>query len=128
MALHPAPCRENTGLKGVCTRPARLPHPWGATSCREAAPLNLLMAPKPKACRFPEPKIRHQPNSGGVTNLRVLVVHQPCVVDGVAGALPRAARLRDHLLHHNAHPARPRWIRAAVRGARYVCERMASVG
>jgi len=26
----------------VSTRPAGLPHPWGATSCREAAPLTYL--------------------------------------------------------------------------------------
>ena len=37
--LCPAPSRGSTGLAGVFTRPAGLPHPWGATSCtRKAAP------------------------------------------------------------------------------------------
>ena len=40
MSLSPrsAPSRGSTGLAGVSTRPAGLPHPWGATSCRKAAP------------------------------------------------------------------------------------------
>jgi hypothetical protein len=37
----PAPSRGSTGLAGVSTRPAGLPHPWGATSCRKAAPLTI---------------------------------------------------------------------------------------
>jgi len=35
----PAPSRGSAGLAGVFTRPAGLPHPWGAISCRKAAPL-----------------------------------------------------------------------------------------
>jgi len=36
----PAPPGGVTGLAGVFTRPAGLPHPWGATSCtRKAAQL-----------------------------------------------------------------------------------------
>jgi len=35
---HPAPSRGSTVLAG----PAGLPRPWGATSCRKAAPLNCL--------------------------------------------------------------------------------------
>ena len=35
----PARFRGSTGLAGVPTRPAGLPHPRGATSCRKAAPL-----------------------------------------------------------------------------------------
>ena len=33
------PPAGSTGLAGVPTRPAGLPHPWDATSCRKAAPL-----------------------------------------------------------------------------------------
>jgi len=36
--IRPAPSRGSTGLAGGFTRPAGLPHPWGATSCRKAAP------------------------------------------------------------------------------------------
>ena len=32
LELRPAPSRGSTGPAGVFTRPARLPHPWGATS------------------------------------------------------------------------------------------------
>ena len=32
----PAPSRGSTGLVGVATRPAKMPLPWGATSCRKA--------------------------------------------------------------------------------------------
>jgi len=37
--VRPASSRGSTGLAGVFTRPAGLPHPWGAISCRKAAPL-----------------------------------------------------------------------------------------
>ena len=40
----PAPSRGSTGLAGVSTRPAGLPHQWGATSCtRKAAPLTYCV-------------------------------------------------------------------------------------
>jgi hypothetical protein len=35
----PSSLKGSTGLAGMPTRPAGLPHPWGATSCRKAAPL-----------------------------------------------------------------------------------------
>jgi len=36
--------RQSAGLASVChTRPAGLPHPWSATSCRKAAPLTFLL-------------------------------------------------------------------------------------
>ena len=38
----PAPSRGSAGLAGVSALPARLPHPWGATSCRKAPPRSLL--------------------------------------------------------------------------------------
>jgi len=44
-AIYAAPSRGSTGLADMSTRPAGLPHPWGATSCREAAPLTALMRP-----------------------------------------------------------------------------------
>ena len=48
----------STGQAGVSTRPAGLPHPWGATSRREAAPLTYygvllalaLTAAAPASC------------------------------------------------------------------------------
>ena len=44
---HPAPSRGSTGLAGVSTRPAGLPHPWGAASCltftRGAPHIHLLL-------------------------------------------------------------------------------------
>ena len=42
--LRPAPSMGSAGLAGVFTRPAGLPHPWGATSCRAAAPLTYMIA------------------------------------------------------------------------------------
>ena len=42
--LRPAPSRGSAGLAGVSTRPAGLSHPWGTTSCREAAALTYLQA------------------------------------------------------------------------------------
>ena len=36
---------------GVSTRPAGFPHPWGATSCREAAPLTYLEREGERASR-----------------------------------------------------------------------------
>ena len=38
----PAPSRGSTGQTNVPTRPARLTHLWGATSCCKAAPLSYV--------------------------------------------------------------------------------------
>ena len=52
----PAPSRRRTGLAGVSTRPpAGLLHPWGATSCRKAAPLMTQVEkpwPESSYCRL----------------------------------------------------------------------------
>ena len=45
LSSRPAPSRGSTGLAGVSTRPAGLPHPLGAVSCtREAAPSTYLLS------------------------------------------------------------------------------------
>ena len=54
----PAPSRGSTGLAGVSTRPAGLPHPWGATRCREAAPLTYMLL-NPNPLRPHEGRERH---------------------------------------------------------------------
>jgi len=46
----PAPSRGSTGLMGVSTRSAGMPQPWGATSCRKAAPLTYFLSPLSLLC------------------------------------------------------------------------------
>jgi hypothetical protein len=44
LASHPSLARGGDWAGVRFHTPSRVPHPWGATSCREAAPLTYLLA------------------------------------------------------------------------------------
>jgi len=86
----------------VSTRPARLPHPWGATSCREAAPITYTVRATRRGCaeRANEgPADADTVRAGMGVQVLVHAVHEAIVAHHDAGPLPDCRERRSKFAH-----------------------------